>query len=42
MDAFDQASQLPQNIPTNFNAAEADNLEDVSISCLLDAGRHLG
>lgn len=35
MDAFDQASQLPQNIPANFSASEADNLEDVSIPPLL-------
>ncbi|KAH6667095.1 DUF757 domain-containing protein [Plectosphaerella plurivora] len=31
MDAFDQASQLPQNIPANFSASEADNLEDVTV-----------
>lgn len=30
MDPFEQASQMPQHIPAQFNAQEADNLEDVS------------
>lgn len=38
---LDSASLIPQNVPANFNAAEADNLEDIEKQFAVKVVQHM-